>query len=57
MSILEKWYNLSVEETIKKQETNEQNGLTIEQISKKREKYGLNELKEKKFICKIFRTI
>ena len=45
---MEKWYNLSVEETIKKQETNEQNGLTTEQISKKREKYGLNELKEKK---------
>ena len=42
------WYNLSIEETEKKLETNLNLGLTAEQVAKAREKYGYNELKAQK---------
>ena len=49
------WYNLSVKETETKLETNLEEGLTTEQVTKAREKYGYNELKAQK--KKIFRAI
>ena len=42
------WYNLSIEETEKKLETNLNSGLTTDQVLKSREKYGYNELKAQK---------
>ena len=39
---------LTIEETIEKYETDPKNGLTSEEASKRLEKYGKNELKEKK---------
>ena len=42
------WFNLSVDETLKELETNVDNGLTIEEVKKRQEKYGLNELKAKR---------
>ena len=42
------WYNLSVKETETKLETNLEEGLTTEQVTKAREKYGYNELKAQK---------
>ncbi len=45
----ENWYNLSVEETEKKLNTNSKEGLTTDQVNEKRSEYGYNELnKEKK---------
>ena len=43
-----KWFNLTVNETIKELETDSENGLKTEQVEKIREKYGFNELKAKK---------
>ena len=40
------WYNLSVDETAKKLNTNVESGLSNEGVKKSREKYGLNELKK-----------
>ena len=45
---MEKWYNLSIEDTEKKLEANSKNGLSDDDVVKRREKYGFNELKEKK---------
>ena len=45
---MEKWYNLSIEDTEKKLEADSKNGLSDDEVRKRREKYGLNELKEKK---------
>ena len=45
---MEKWYNMSVEDTEKKLETDSKNGLSEDDVVKRREKYGFNELKEKK---------
>lgn len=42
------WFNKDVEDVEKILETNINNGLTIEEVGKRREKYGLNELKAKK---------
>ena len=42
------WYNLSIEETEKKLETNLSSGLTSEQVTKSRAKYGYNELEAQK---------
>ena len=36
------WFNLSVDETLKELETNVDNGLTIEEVKKRKKKYGLN---------------
>ena len=44
----EKWFNKSIEETEKFFETDIENGLNDEQVEKAREKYGNNELQEKK---------
>ena len=44
----ENWYNQIVEDVEKKLETNAKTGLTSEQVTQKREKYGYNELKEQK---------
>ena len=44
----EKWFNLSSKDTEKKLETNIEKGLSFEEVSKKRETYGRNELKAKK---------
>ena len=45
---MEKWYNLSIEDTEKKIETDSKNGLSEDEVKKRREKYGFNELKAKK---------
>lgn len=42
------WFNKDVEDVEKILETNINNGLTTEEVGKRREKYGLNELKAKK---------
>ena len=42
------WFNKDVEDVEKNLETNINNGLTTEEVGKRRKKYGLNELKAKK---------
>lgn len=42
------WFNLSIEEVEKQIDTNITNGLLEEEVTKRKEKYGLNELKAKK---------
>lgn len=42
------WFSKDVEETKQELETDLENGLTSEQVAKKQQKYGLNELKAKK---------
>ena len=42
------WFNESVEEVEKELHTNINNGLSNEEVQKRREKYGLNELQQKK---------
>lgn len=44
----QKWYSKSIEETCKELETNLEKGLTGEQVKVKRNKYGYNELAQKK---------
>lgn len=44
----EKWFNLSVEKTAQKLETNLETGLTSEAVASQREKHGFNELNAKK---------
>ncbi len=43
-----KWFNKTVEETCEILQTNEEKGLTEEQVAEKRKEYGYNELKAKK---------
>ena len=45
---MEKWYNKKIEEIEQKLETNKEKGITTEKVQKRKEKYGLNELKAKK---------
>ncbi|WP_034550642.1 cation-transporting P-type ATPase [Carnobacterium funditum] len=45
-----KWFHLSSEETEKEKQTNSRTGLTLEEVEKRKEEYGLNELPEKKGI-------
>ncbi len=45
---MEKWYNKKIEEIEQKLETNKEKGITTEEVQKREEKYGLNELKAKK---------
>ena len=42
------WYNLSCEEVTKKLDTNIKLGLTQEEVRKRQEKYGYNQLEEGK---------
>ena len=42
------WFNKEVKDVEKELETNQETGLTAEEVTKRREKYGLNQLKEKK---------
>ena len=42
------WFNQTVKNTVEQLETNEENGLTKEEVKKRQEKYGLNELAAKK---------
>ena len=44
----ENWFNKSVEETTKKLNTNNTLGLTAEEVEKRKQKYGLNELEKGK---------
>ena len=44
----ENWFNKSVEETVKKLNTNNTLGLTAEEVEKRKQKYGLNELEKGK---------
>ena len=44
----EKWFNMSVEDTIKNLSTDVENGLTSNNVRARQEKYGLNELQAKK---------
>ena len=41
----ENWFNKSIEETKKILNTDLENGLSNEEFTKRKEKYGLNELK------------
>ena len=43
-----KWYNISVEDTVKSLNTNLEHGLTEEEVTKRAEEYGYNELIQKK---------
>lgn len=45
---MENWFNLSVDETLGKLKTDAEKGLSIEEVKKRQEQYGLNELKAKK---------
>ena len=40
------WYNLKIEETIEKLNTNEEKGLSQAEVEKRQTEFGLNELKE-----------
>ncbi len=42
------WFNKEVKDVEKELETNQEIGLSVEEVTKRREKYGLNQLKEKK---------
>ena len=42
------WFNKEVKDVEKELETSQEKGLSSEEVSKRREKYGLNQLKEKK---------
>ena len=42
------WFNKKVEDVEKELHTNIETGLTDEEVKQRREKYGLNQLKEKK---------
>ena len=42
------WFNQTVKDTVEQLETNEEKGLTTEEVKKRQEKYGLNELAAKK---------
>ena len=42
------WFNKDVEDVEKILQTNINSGLTTEEVGKRKEKYGLNELKAKK---------
>lgn len=42
------WYEKSIEDVVKELSVNVQNGLTAEEVEKRKEKYGLNKLAEKK---------
>ena len=44
----ENWFNKSAEETVKKLNTNNTLGLTAEEVEKRKQKYGLNELEKGK---------
>lgn len=43
-----KWYHLNIRETAEKLKTCTEKGLDAEEVKKRQQKYGLNELKEKK---------
>ena len=45
---MEKWYNKKIEEIEQKLETDKEKGITTEEVQKRKEKYGLTELKAKK---------
>ena len=45
---MENWFNLTTNETLEKLKTDEKKGLNKEEVLNRQEKYGLNELKEKK---------
>ena len=42
------WFQKDVEEVEKELQTDQEKGLTTEEVAKRRETYGLNELKSKK---------
>ena len=42
------WFNKTVDETVNELKTNEESGLTTEEVNTRKEKYGLNELAKKK---------
>ena len=42
------WFNKTVDETVNELKTNEESGLTTEEVNTRKEKYGLNELAAKK---------
>lgn len=53
------WFNKGISQVEKELQTDIKTGLTDEQVKANYEKYGMNELKQKRkiFICKILRTI
>ena len=42
------WFNKAVDETISTLKTDIEKGLSVEEVKKRQEEYGLNELKAKK---------
>ena len=42
------WHTLTIEDTLRKLRTNFEKGLTKEEVIRRRQKYGTNELAEKK---------
>ena len=42
------WFNKTVDETVNELKTNEESGLTTDEVNTRKEKYGLNELAKKK---------
>ena len=42
------WFNKEIKDVEKELETSQETGLSAEEVAKRREKYGLNQLKEKK---------
>ena len=54
------WFNKEIADVEKELETNQEKGLSQEEVTKRREKYGANQLKAKKekiIVAKIFRSI
>ncbi len=45
---MENWFNLSIDETKKKLDTDYDFGITQEEVELRRQKYGLNELEAKR---------
>ena len=51
------WQTLRKEEVLRQLGTNEKQGLTEKEVKERQEKYGKNRKEERKFYCKIYKTI
>ena len=47
------WFNKKLEEVKKDLSTNLENGLSIEEVKKRQEEYGFNELKEENLLSNL----
>ena len=48
------WFNKTVKDVEKELETNIEKGLSSKKVEEHKEKYGLNQLKEKSFLWNIY---